>query len=883
LPTAGILPPACLGRGWRGLLGRRLSATREAPLRNRATAAFVPALLLLAGWGAAPAPAIPTPESVLGFAPGADRKLADWAQIVDYFRRLDAASDRVRVEDVGPTTEGRPFLVVTISSAANMARLDAIRAVNLRLADPRRLGEDEAQRLVEAGKVVVALHHGIHSDEVASPLTAMVTAHRLAAGEDAETRAILDQSVVLLLPSQNPDGVDKVAQWYRKHLGTPFEAPGCESDCRLPFLYHHYTGHDDNRDWYAFTQVETRLAVRHVFDRWRPQIVQDLHEMSARGPRLFVPPYLDPWEPNVDPVLRAASGALGSHIASRLTAQGRRGVVVHALYDAWSPSRAYPHTHGGVRILTEGAGARLASPIELKVEDLAAGAGYDARRESWNQPAPWPGGTWRLRDIVDYQAAATRALLEHAARGRQEWLGAFLSVNRRAAARTDPHAFVVTAAQRDPLAAARLLETLRLGGVEIGRARARFEAAGRRFPAGSHVVAMAQPWSAFAKSLLEKQEYPDARQWPGGPPQRPYDVTAHTLPLLMGVDVVTAHAPFRVDVEAVGQPVVAPGRVEGRGPFFALGHGTGDLIALGRLLRAQVAVRWATAGFSDGGRDFPAGTLLVPRDAAKHLEPLARKLGIVARAVGAVPPALVLRAPRVGLYRSHVASIDEGWTRFVFERQVGVDYEPLEDAGVRAGALRERFDAIVLPDQPAPDIRDGHAKGSMPAEFVGGLGAPGVAALKAFVEDGGTLVALNAATDLAIQELALPVTDVVGAELPGSGFFCPGAILRAHVEGSDVLTHGLDDAVALWFQNGPAFETAGGADIVLRYPQGEPLLSGWLVGGDRLYGKGALAVVPRGRGRVVLFGFRPQYRAQSWGTYVPLLNAIYSSAARPAD
>jgi hypothetical protein len=851
-------------------------------LGKTTTAALVPALLLLAQWAAAPAPAVPTPASVLGFEPGADGKLADWAQIVDYFRRLDAASDRVRTEDAGPTTEGRPFLVVTVSSPANLARLDAIRAANLRLADPRGLGEAEAERLVETGKVVVALHHGIHSDEVASPLTAMETAHALATGEDPGTREILERAVVLMLPSQNPDGVDKVAQWYRTHLGTAFEAPGCESDCRLPFLYHHYTGHDDNRDWYAFTQVETRLALRHVYDRWRPQIVQDLHEMSARGPRLFVPPYLEPWEPNVDPALRAASGALGAHIAARLTAQGKKGVVVHALYDAWSPSRAYPHTHGGVRLLTECAGARLASPIELKVEDLSAGTGYDARRESWNQPAPWPGGTWRLRDIVDYQSAATRALLEHAARDREDWLRTFLSVNRRAARRADPYAFVVTAAQRDPLAAARLLETLRLGGVEVGRARAAFEAAGRRFPAGSHVVEMAQPWSAFAKSVLERQAYPDTRQWPGGPPQRPYDVTAHTLPLLMGVDVVAADAPFRVDVEAVGDPAVVPGRIEGRGPFLALGHGTAELVALGRLLRSQVAVRWATAGFSDGGRDFPPGTLLVPRAAAARLEPLTRELGIVARAVAAVPPALVLSRPRVGLYRSSVASIDEGWTRFVFERQLGVDYESLRDGDVRDGGLRGRFDVIVLPDQPARDIRDGHAPGAMPPEFVGGLGTKGIASLKAFVEDGGTLVALNAATELAIAEFGLPVTDVLAGDLPGSGFFCPGAILKAQVEGSDVLTHGLPATTALWFQNGPAFEVAGGAATLLRYPQGEPLLSGWLMGGDRLYGKGALVVVPQGRGRVVLFGFRPQYRAQSWGTYVALLNAIYSSAARPA-
>jgi zinc carboxypeptidase len=849
-------------------------------VRKAPAGILVPALLALGQASLAPAPAVPRPESVLGFQPGADRKLADWAQIVDYFRRLDAASERVRVEQIGATTEGRPFLLVTISSEANMGRLEAIRAQNLRLADPRGLDEAEADRLVETGKTIVALNHGIHSDEVASPFTAMETAYALAAGDDPAMREVLDRTVVLMLPSQNPDGVDKVARWYREHLGTPFEAPGCESDCRLPFLYHHYTGHDDNRDWYAFTQVETRLTVRHLYDRWRPQIVQDLHEMSARNPRLFVPPYLDPWDPNVDPALRSASSALGTHIAARLTAEGRKGVVVHALYDAWSPSRAYPHTHGGVRILTECASALLASPIELKSEDLAAGAGYDARVASWNQPQPWPGGTWRLRDIVEYQAAATRALLEDAARDSAEWLRTFLTVNRRASARADPYAFVVSAAQHDPRAATEMLSILRTGGVEMARARAPFEAAGRRFPAGSHVIVLAQPASAFAKSVLERQEYPDIRQWPAGPPQRPYDVTAQTLPLLMGVDIATAHGPFRADLEAVAEPALPAGRIEGRGSYLAMGHGTAELMALGRLLRAQVPVRWATAGFTDAGRDFPAGTLLVPGSARASLEPLVRELGVVARGVAATPRALVLGAPRVGLYRSFVASIDEGWTRFVFERQVGVDYAALRDRDVRAGGLRRRFDVIVLPDQAAADIRDGHSEGSMPPEFTGGLGAEGVASLKTFVEEGGTLVALNGAAELALQELGLPVTDVLAGEAPGTGFYCPGAILKAQVEGTDVLTHGLDASTAIWFQNGPAFDVTGAGRALLRYPQGEPLLSGWLLGGSRLYGKAALVVVPHGRGRVVLFGFRPQYRAQSWGTYVPLLNAIYSSAAR---
>jgi hypothetical protein len=825
---------------------------------------------LLSPAGSAPAEAVPSPDTVLGFHLGEDRKLADWGQIVEYFHRLARASDRVRVQEVGRTTEGRPFLVVILTSPANQAHLEEIRRANLRLADPRGLGEREADLLVAAGKTVVALQHGIHSTEVAGSLTAMQTAYRLASGEDPDTLEILDRTVVVMVPSQNPDGTEKVAEWNRRTAGTPYD--GAE----LPFLYHKYTGHDDNRDWYMFTQRETRLTVAHVYDAWHPQIVHDLHQMGKKAARMFLPPYVDPWEPNVDPALRSAVAGLGSHVAASLTAQGKKGILIHGIYDAWSPSRAYPHTHGAVRILSEAAGARLASPVEMPFEELEAGLGYDPRRASWNFPDPWRGGTWRLQDIVEYQLSATRALLQHAARNREEWLRLFLSVSRRAAARSDPYAFVVPAQQRDPAAARRLLEVLRTGGVELERARDSFRAEGRSFDAGSHVVRMAQPSSAFAKTLLEVQRYPDVRSSPGAPPQKPYDVTAHTLPLLLGVDVVTAARPFDAELERVDTLTVPEGRVLGNGRFLALGHKNGELLALGRLLRAGVPVRWATEAFADAGRRFEAGTLLVPAAARSRLEPVVRVLGLTACGVDAAPRTLVLHKPRVGLYQSFVPSMDEGWTRFVFETHADLDYVTLHDPDVRRGGLFDRFDVLVLADQKPQDILNGHAPGALPEEYCGGLGQAGVAALHSFVTEGGTLVALNGSTAFAIQQLSLPVENALGE---GKDFSAPGSILRVSVDGSIPLGQGLDNPSMVWFEDSPAFVVKSG-HVVARYADEDPLLSGWLQGAEQLKGRAALVDVPLGRGHVVLFGFRPQYRAQSWATIPALLNAIYLAAAR---
>lgn len=848
---------------------------------GRSIFACLAALLALGSADLAWPSPVPTPQSVLGFRIGEDRKLADWTQAVDYFQRLAAASDRVRVEDVGKTTEGRPFLIVTITSAANMQRLEAIRQANLRLADPSGLDEPEAAPLLEEGKTIVALNHGIHATEVGASQTAMETAYWLATAEDPSTLEILDRTVVVMIPSHNPDGMQRVTEWYRQTLGTPFE--GSEP----PFLYQKYTGHDNNRDWYMFTQAESRLTVEHLYDRWRPQIVHDLHQMGTRTARLFVPPYIDPYEPNVDPALRAAINSLGSYMAARLLAEGKPGVVLHAIYDAWSPARAYPHTHGGVRILSECASAKLATPVEIKFDELEPGIGYDPRRASWNFPLPWAGGTWSLSDIVADQLAATRALLEHAARNREYWLRNFLEVGRRASARSDPFAFVIPSEQKDPLAAATMLSVLRLGAVEIKRAREAFTALGQTFAAGSHVVLMAQPYSAFAKMLLERQQYPDLRQYPGGPPQRPYDATAHTLPLLMGVDVRTVSSSFAADLEPVDVVALPPGRIEGRGKFLALGHQNADLVALGRLLREGVPMRWTKEAFTDGARSWAAGTLLAPASARDRLQPLARELGISATGVNASPRALVLRKPRVGLYQSWIPSADEGWTRFVFEQQAGVDYTTLHDADIRAGGLEQRFDVVILPSQTPKQIVDGHAPGSLPEEYTGGIGQDGVAKLKAFVEGGGTLVTIDAASALPLEAFGLQVANALHTPrdsakadepLDPESVYGPGAILRVAVNEDQPLSAGLGDPSIVWYENSPAFTVARGS-TVMRYAEEGPLLSGWLLGGDRLKGKAALAEVYLGAGRVVLFGFRPFYRAQSWATYPALLNAIYTSAA----
>src|SRR5215813_12359481 len=420
------------------------------------------ACLLLAAWCAIAA--VPAPESYFGHPIGGDRTVMDWEKVVGYFQALSKASDRIRVDELGKTADGRPFIAATISDAGTLKKLSRYREIQQRLADPRKTTEAEAERLIGEGKTVVLLTCSIHATEIASTHTAVEYAYKLLTEDTPHNRAILHDTILLLVPSLNPDGVDIVTRWYRKTLGTKYEGTN------PPELYHKYVGHDNNRDWYIFSQPETRLTVEKLHNVWHPQITYDVHQMGGNGARLFVPPWLDPTEPNIDPILMQEMNMMGSAMAADLTAAGKTGVVTHGVYDFWTPSRHYMAFHAGLRLLTESASARIASPITLTKDQIAeTGLGYKPRERSWNYLEPWLGGTWHLRDIIDYQLIAFESLLYNAAIKRTELLRNFYRVGQRQIARTDPWGFVISSQQRDPGAMRKLIETLRFGQVEVGR------------------------------------------------------------------------------------------------------------------------------------------------------------------------------------------------------------------------------------------------------------------------------------------------------------------------------------------------------------------------------------------------------------------------------
>jgi hypothetical protein len=827
------------------------------------------------------------------------------------------ASDRIRYTELDKSTMGNPFPLLIISAPGNLARIAEIQANQRKLAYPYTLDEKSAEEIFAKNPAVVLITMTIHSTEIGSTQMSLELVHRLATEKSPYVQNLLDNVVFLLCPSVNPDGQVMVVDWYNKNLGTEFE------NSAMPWLYHKYVGHDDNRDAFMLTQIETRNVIRVLYRDWFPLIFLDEHQMGSNGPRIFVPPFEDPINLNQDPLVRAGSSLLGMYMFNALNAAGYEGVIYGDGFPWWyqGPAKNGAWWHNMLGLLTEVASARIASPIEQQRGQLyqqaprtptpegAPEAFPDPRRplppptDTWartNYPRPWLGGTWTLRNIVDYESVITYALLEGAAANRVMFQRNFYNLNRKAielGRKGDPFAYIVPPEQHDPGAAAKLLDALDLTGIEIFRAKAAFEADGNKYSAGSYVIPMAQPFRGYAKDILEPQKYPMKPAAPGQAPERPYDVTGWTLPLQMGVNSIEVKKPFEASLERV-TPIPAPvGKLaalprggKARVLTYLLPHGwNASARAVNRLLKEDnTEVMWATQDFRAGDLNYPPGTILIRAkagmDAAASLEKVAKENGMEIAATNAAisVPAWKLRAPRIGLYQPWVANMDEGWTRWLLE-QYEFPYTSLHNDDIRAGKLSEKYDVILFASQAKNSILNGSRGQFIRPEYRGGISAEGSRALDEFVRAGGTLVTMDAASEFAIDELGLPVRNILRG-VTADKFYCPGAVLQILVDNHNPIAYGMPERTSAYFLNSPAFEisapfTENVARAVVKYPSTNPLQSGWIGGAEYLSDKVGVVAVNHGKGRVILLGFRAQFRAQPLATFKLLFNSLHWSAA----
>jgi len=848
-------------------------------------------------------PAPMSPEKFFGFQMGADRKLANWDKLHEYYQLLGKTSNKLRVVELGKTSEGRPYLAIFISSPANLARLEQLRLLNARLADPRGMPEAEARKLTQDAKAVVVQSFALHSNEVAASQTAAEFVYDSITRTDEEANRMLDNVISIVAPSINPDGTQMIADWYMKYVGTEHEASG------LPWLYQKYSGHDNNRDGFALNLPESQHLGKLMYRDWMPQAYVDHHQMGSGNARLYIPPYAEPIRPGGDPLVWREMDWWGAHMGNALEAAGKTGVIGAAIYSGWGHMGFHWITpfHNIAGMLTESASARLATPLFQHADQLRGGTrGLPEYESQTTMPSLWPGGWWRVRDIVEQQKIAAWATVDLAARNRETVLwNMYLKGIRQTerGANGAVKAYAIEANQHDKLTVKKLVNMLMNSGIEVHQVKNQLIVDGRVYSPGSFIVSMAQPKQGLARWMLGRTFYPDntyTRDLEGNP-IRPYDMSTDTFGEFMGVRSDPIGEKITADLTKLTAKVPMVGTVAGSAPngYVLDGRLNDSFRATFLLLDKGVAVRRASQPSSDGS--VKVGDFLV---GSGDVAAIAQQTGVdfVALKSPVTAGAYALRKPRVAmLQRYGGGNMEEGWTRLMFE-QFNLTSKPLMDAEIKAGNLDAKYDTIILPadsiaamtGERPPQGQGGGGGGfgggpdNTPAEFRSGFGGEGVKALQAFVQKGGTLLALGNAGDLPIQRFSLPVRNIVSG-LPSKTFWSPGSTLRVTFNSGNPLAYGMPaEGLALFMAGGQVYEVTGqdrsqDVEILTTYAERDILQSGWLLGEQVIAKKAAAVSVKHGAGKVVLIGYRPQHRDQTHGTFKMVFNAVFNGpSAGPA-
>jgi hypothetical protein len=909
--------------------------------RSRARALVISFAVLAATSAPAPAQSVPvtSPKQQFGFEIGADYQLPNYQQLVAYWQKLDRESDRMRVVEIGKTAEGRPQLMAIITSPENHRKLDRYREISRRLARAEGLNDEQARALAREGKTIVWIDGGLHATEVLGAQQLMETVYQLVSRSDPETLRILADCIILAVHA-NPDGHDLVADWYMRE-----KEPTKRSTSGIPRLYQKYIGHDNNRDFYIANQPETTNMNRVMYSEWYPQIVYNHHQTGPAGAVMFAPPFRDPFNYFFDPLVPTELDMVGAAMHTRFAAEGKPGVVTRdaTLYSTWwnGGLRTMVYFHNAIGLLTE----TIGNPTPIEIPFVP-----DRQLPNLNQFYPIAPQTWHFRQSIDYSVTANYAVLDLASRNRENFLfnryrmgknsiergsrdtwtvspteidavkqaaakeaAANPDAGRRSSrgaatvptslysmlrdpASRDPRGYIIRSDQPDFPTATKFVNALIKGGIAIQRATTAFTAGGKQYPAGSYVIKTAQAFRPHILDMFEPQDHPNDFQYPGGPPIPPYDNAGWTLAYQMGVQFDRMLEAFEGPFENVSGLLDMPAATftAAASGSYRIDHRVNNaVIAVNRLMAAGVPVTWNT-GAADGGFFVPASA-----QSTQILQKAAHDLGVVVT-TAAPPPAGMqpLRMPRIGLWDQYGGSMPSGWTRWLME-QYEFPFEVVYAQALDAGNLKSKYDVLIFVDGAIPE-RDGAQQGgffgaqpsaeSIPAEYRDRLGrvtiAKTVPQIKAFLEQGGTVLTIGSSTTLAYH-LKLPISNALVEAasgtfrpLPQDKFYIPGSILRASVDTANPLGQGVMPTVDVFFDHSPAFRldpdaAQHGVRAVAWYDSSHPLRSGWAWGQHYLDQTVAIAEAPVGNGRLLLFGPEILFRGQPHGTFKFFFNGLY--------
>ena len=901
---------------------------------------------------------ITTPKEFFGKNIGDDYFLANYDQFSAYWHKIDAESDRMRVFEIGKTAEGRPQLAAIVTAPANFARLDRYKEIARRLAHAEGLDSTQARALAKEGKAVVWIDGGLHATEVLGAHQLMETSYQFVSKSDDETMRILND-VIIVFVHANPDGMQLVSNWYMSEPDT------LRRNTQIPRLYQKYIGHDNNRDFYMSAQPETQNMNHQLYWEWFPQIMYNHHQTGPAGSVMFAPPFRDPHNPHFDRLIVSSLDLVGAAMHNRFIAENKPGVVMRrgANYSTWwnGGLRTTVYFHNMIGLLTE----TIGNPTPMRIPLIPG-----RQEPTADVPFPIEPQEWHFRQSIDYSVTANYAVLDIAQRYRETflyniWRMGMNSIERgkkdtwtvtgpevdklRAAADSarrvaqagnqtgqggggfgaaaapqvlfdrilrdpadrDPRAYVLPASQPDFPTATKFINALRHVGVTVERATRDFAISGKTYPAGSYVVPMAQAFRPHVLDMFEPQEHPNDFNYPGAPPNRPYDNAGYTLAYQMGVQfdrILDAYScPCERIAGLASPPAATVAGAAGATGFILTPKQNDAFIAVSRLLKGRASVSRLTAPFTAAGKTYPVGSFYVPAsgNAAQVVQTAARQLGIRVEGVTARPGSLAsVRMPRIALWDTYGGSMPSGWTRWIME-QYELPFTVVYPAEINAGNLRAKYDVLVLPDGaiPNPNPRFGGGGGGgqqqrQPPDslrhMVGRLGDQSVPSIKAFLEAGGEVLAIGSSTRLGYM-LNLPVKNALvektasgeEKELPGEKYYIPGSLLEVAVDTTASIAWGSARKVDVMFDDSPAFRldadaASKGLRTIAWYDSPTPLRSGWAWGQSYLNGTAAIIEARVGQGSLYLFGPEILFRSQPHGTFRFFFNALLDPSRSPS-
>jgi hypothetical protein len=861
-------------------------------------------------------PGITTPKEHLGFHLGDDYCLANYQQLLSYWAKLEKESDRVKLVEIGKTEEGRPHMMAIVTSPANHKKLDRYKEIARRLAQAESVNLQEALELSEEGKAVVWIDGGLHASESLCAQVLMETLYQYLAANDPETRRILEDTIILFVHA-NPDGMDLIADSYMKSS----EDPKQRKAGNYGRLYQKYAGHDNNRDFYANTQAETKNMNRVMYREWLPQIVHNPHQQAPQGTVIYIPPCRDPANYNIHPMVLNGIEIVSSNMIQRLLAEGKPGATVRsgARYDTWINGDlcSTSQYHNMIGIFTETMGNPNPTNIPLMPAKLLPNGDY---------LAPITPQVWKFRQSVDYLVAGHKSLLDYASRHRAQLLyniwrmgqdaieagqrdswtitpkmvaaakgtgeggggggfggkgmlkGSAASVKEferhfRIPAKRDPRGYILPANQPDFPTATQFVNALLGTGIQVHRATADFEVEGKKYPKGSYVVKCAQGFRPHVLDMFEPQDHPNDIPYPGAGPRAPYDMAGWTLLYQFGIRFDRILDSFNPPVEEIKELELPPppGEVEhaeGAVGFLMQTNVNNAFRAVNRLHKAGHEVRRLKERWTTEGNTYAAGVFFVP-SAPKSLpllQKIAAELGMRFVGTKAAPgdEAVLLRPVKIGLWDANNGSMPSGWTRWILEQ---FEYEFKVIYNFNEADLREKFDVLVL-------VEGGLGGGGKGGGKDGGSASP---KLKAFLESGGSVIAIGSSTGLGNQ-----VGLGLGNHVSGLGrekYYVPWSVLQVRIDNTQPLAWGMDEYADVMFSNSPTFKMPADADEksiqrVAWFDGKTPLRSGWAIGQENLDGGVSMIDAKVGQGHLALFGPQILFRGEPHGTFKLFFNGI---------